>query len=316
MERNYRPPSILHLTGITLKDYVPIEDVADEKVLDSASCEDQCDEQYAGENKVNQRGVLDAAFPYDKIPKVFTSLEEWPLRTNLRCHEYDFTFDDRPKFIPTYIRVNEDSTYEIGVRGNFCTFNAAARHINATIHNAEERWRTQDMLKFVYSLFTGVTVSHIEPGPAKTDLVYYGGSWDEETLWKRLRELDPIHGLKDHTPGSVLTERERMGVSAKKARQLPVIEGESVWDVYRRSIGVPAVASLENQSVPIGETDDAELIDITAAVEHSNSPAPTISLNSATHVAAEDVCEPTNNTAGESTVYLDSIIANMITDRN
>src|SRR5271156_4688926 len=141
MERGYRQPCILRLTGITLKDYTPIEDVADDKVLDAADGEDLCDEQYNEERKDAVRGVPDSVMPYDKIPKVFTTLEEWPLHTNLRCHEYGYTFDDRPKFIATYIRVKEDGSYEIGVKGNFCSFNAAARHIDTTIHNIEERWR-------------------------------------------------------------------------------------------------------------------------------------------------------------------------------
>ncbi len=259
MDATYRPPCILHLTGITLKDYVPIEDVADDKVLDAVGSEEYPDEQYRGDSADHKgcpKGVSDSVIPYDKIPKVFTSLEDWPIRTNLRCFEYNITFDDRPKFIPTYIRVTDDGSYEIGVCGNFCTFNAVALHINKTVHNTEERWRTQDMLKFVYNLFTGKTVSHIEPGPSKYRLSAYGGEWDEETLWKEMRRLDPVHGLKDHTPGSVLSERERMGVSAKKTSMIPVKEGETVWNVCRRAAGVPAVESLENQSVSIDSSAD------------------------------------------------------------
>ena len=100
-------------------------------------------------------------------------------------------------------------------------------------------------------MFTGKTVGHIEPGAAKYSLVFYGGDMDEETYWKKLRELDPAHGLRDHTPGSVLSERERMGLSAKKASQLPSKAGETVWDVCRRAVGAPPAESLENQSIAL-----------------------------------------------------------------
>lgn len=329
MEKYYLAPSILHLTGVTLKDYIPIEDVADEKVLDAANSDEPADEQYGGsaDQKGSEKGISESIIPYDKIPRVFTTLEEWPLRTNLRCYEYGFTFDDRPKFIPTYLRMADDGTCEIGVYGNFCTFNAAALHINTTIHNRDERFRMQDMLKFVYTLFTGKTVSHIEPGPKKYELAAYGGSWDEDTLWKKLRELDPAHGLRDHTPGSVLTERERMGVSARKTGMLPVKEGESVWNVCRRAVGAPAVESLENQSVAIEfvghipqESPHPDNVDTEGAVVHTGL--------SDVYVADEaDVYDTDETRASDnhengqvdsdadtrSADYLDSIIAGMIT---
>lgn len=253
MERPFRLPAILHLTGITLKDYVPIEDVADDKVLSAADCEESYDEQYAGERKETLRGIPDSVIPYDKIPRVFTSITDWPLRTNLRCWQCDFTFDDRPKFMPTYIRANDDGSYEIGAKGNFCTFNDVVSYINTTIHHIEERWRALDMTRFVYSLFTGTTVSHIEPSEPKYRLACYGGDWDEETFWRKMRDLDPVNGLRDHTPGSVLPERERMGISAKKSGLLPRPSGESVWNVCRRAIGAPPVESVENQSVALGD---------------------------------------------------------------
>ena len=56
----------------------------------------------------------------DKIPRVFTGLEDWPHRTNLCCWVCDCTFDDRPKFVPTYGREGENGGIEFGVKGNIC----------------------------------------------------------------------------------------------------------------------------------------------------------------------------------------------------
>ena len=41
---------------------------------------------------------------YDKVPKVFTTLEAWPRRTNLRCWSCDFNFESRPVFVPMDIK--------------------------------------------------------------------------------------------------------------------------------------------------------------------------------------------------------------------
>lgn len=196
MEKAYVAPNILHLTGITLEDYVPVEDILDEQLMDRTAC-----------------GAPDSsadAMPFDKIPAKFTGLEEWPLSTNLRCWDSGFTSDDRPKFVPTYIITNENGDFEIGVKGTFCTFNNAAGWIRRNIHSKDLQWKTLDMLCVVYKIFTGQSVSNIESAPEVTKMLAWGGDWDEDTYWRNLRALDPINGLKNHTPGSVRSERERM----------------------------------------------------------------------------------------------------------
>lgn len=196
MENHSRQPLVLHLAGITLADYVPIEDVFDEKVLERAEKEE----------------VLPEPLPFDKIPPVFTSLEEWPLSTNLRCWACPFTFDGPPRFAPPYIRPGEDGRTEVGVEGNFCTFNCAANYIDVTYPPQaypEKHWRMRDNLCHVYFMFTGQRVLHIEAAPPKIDLQEYGGDLSEEQFWERLRKLDPKHGLRDHRLGTILSERLR-----------------------------------------------------------------------------------------------------------
>ena len=92
METPYQPPNILRLFGITLKEWTPIEDVADKRLLRQAA------DGHPG------AAASEAVQPYDKVPRVFTGIEDWPLSTNLRCWQCDSTFDDRPKFVPTYVR--------------------------------------------------------------------------------------------------------------------------------------------------------------------------------------------------------------------
>jgi hypothetical protein len=198
-------PNILHLGGITLNDFVPIEDVFDEKVLEVVDKSDQGSEP----------------LPFEKIPAVFTSVGEWPFSTNLRCWSCTFTFDGPPCFVPTSVSTGSDDRVEVGVEGNFCTFSCAARYIDDTYPPqayAAKHWRMRDNLCLVYFYFKGHRVRHIKPAPRKTELISFGGDLDEEDFWARMRELDPLNGPRDHRPGTVVPERMR-----------PV--GTSVWDV-------------------------------------------------------------------------------------
>jgi hypothetical protein len=199
METPYQSPNILRLLGVQLVNYVPVEDKADERLLTGGGSEAAAPEDPPSEGDL----------PRDKIPRSFSSLEDWPHGTNLRCWQCDFTFSDRPKFVPTSVREGPDGGIEFGVQGNMCTFNCAELWILVNL-KGEERWRAQDDLRLVYFLFTGVRTAHIRPAVPKTELRQYGGELDEETFWKKMRELDPVAGLRDHTPGSIVPERNRV----------------------------------------------------------------------------------------------------------
>ena len=227
--RPYARPNILHLTGISFSDYLPVEDFYDTNLIDGA-----VDDARAGGEAPDEDSL-----PPDRIPHRFTSLEEWPLRTNLRCWECDCTFDDRPKFAPTYVREAEMGGLEVGVRGNFCTFNCAELWIEVHFAGKPDLlWRAQSALCLVYFLFTGYRVSRILPAPDKTERREYGGEWTIDTFWARLRALDPIAGLRDHTPGSVVSERARAVTSLvpERVRGAPVpleLRGAAVVAIYR-----------------------------------------------------------------------------------
>lgn len=221
MEKTYTAPNILRLMGITPHDYRPVEDLLDEKLLDDLGAAPVGADQSIvhGESAAIGR-ALEETPTLDTIPKVFTGLDAWPEKTNLRCWDSDFYFDDRPKFVPTYVTTNESGELEIGVKGNFMTFNNAARWIRTTVHSTEQQWRMLDMLYLVYRLFTGASATHIESAPDKTKMAKYGGGdWDEDVYLRELRALDPVNGLKNHTPGSILCEREKRATARSEERK-------------------------------------------------------------------------------------------------
>jgi hypothetical protein len=167
----YKPPNILSLSGITLNDYISIEDSADNKFVIDEEIE-------------NSKIIF-----YNKIPQVFTSLDTWPITTNLWCWNCGFKFNNSPKFIPTYIREINDSI-EMGVTGNMCSFNCVEAWIEDHYLNREERCKLQNNLCFLYHIFTGKKITYIKPTPSKINLLQYGGTWNEEKYLKTIKDLN------------------------------------------------------------------------------------------------------------------------------
>ena len=168
----YKTPNILCLSGITMEDYIPLEDVADERLItDEETME------------------MEVIYPYNKIPQIFTGIDKWISNTNLCCWSCSFKFNTVPKFVPVYIRESNDNI-EIGVLGNMCTFNCSESWIESHYSNREERYKLQNNLCYLYFLFTGKRISHIKPSPCKTNLLQYGGNWNEETFLKKMKELE------------------------------------------------------------------------------------------------------------------------------
>jgi hypothetical protein len=224
VEKLYRPPNILRLPGIRLSDFKPPEDTLDERLLESVE---------AAEGRASPLGA--EGVPYDKIPSEFTGLEDWPTSTNLKCWVCDFNFSDRPKFVALSFKENEAGGYKMGVHGVMCTFNCAELYIETHYLRLTERQHLQELLRFEYFFFTAKWVSRIRPAPSKTEMLQYGGHLDFDAFLKKLRELDPEHGLRDHTPGSILPERLR-GNPGEMSGEAPV----SVWDLC--SVSAPTAA--------------------------------------------------------------------------
>ena len=229
MDTPTKPPNILHLQGITLDDFVPIEDVFDTKILEASDTEGTCSEP----------------FIRDKIPMIFTSLEDWPSTTSLQCWSCVFSFDSPPCFIPTFVRqgAKSENSVEMGVLGNFCTFNCAARYIDDTFPPqafAQKHWRMHDNLRLVYHHFTQHRIAHIKPSPPKTERLEFGGSLSKDEFWDQLRELDPRYGLRDHRPGTVVPDRLRS----------PSLK-TSVWEIFKDTEAVSLKCTPKSNPSPL-----------------------------------------------------------------
>ncbi len=65
---------------------------------------------------------------YTEIPDVFTDVNSWPKRSNLKCWECGLVPDAYPKFIPMYPQCR-DGIDICDAYGHFCEWSCAARHI-------------------------------------------------------------------------------------------------------------------------------------------------------------------------------------------
>jgi hypothetical protein len=116
---------------------------------------------------------------YTEIPKQFTSVDNWPKSSNLKCWECDLIGDSYPRFIPIYPQYrtpnepNEQNQPICDVLGHFDDWSCVARYI------VREYPRNKaDMLAAICifeALFSGHKKDKIMPCLSKTKMQDYCG---------------------------------------------------------------------------------------------------------------------------------------------
>lgn len=216
MDRVYVRPHILCLQGVFRANVLQAEDTLEERLREAARDTNGdtlgATQHAPAEDAYDKHALAENA--YDKIPSTFRSLAAWPRRTNLRCWDSGLTHDEVPKFCPTSMRRTDDGGREYTVRGSFMSFPNVARFVHSTVTDRDTRDRMLMLLCAVYEEFTGHTTTHIAPAPPRFEMEQYcgAGGLSTEAYCRRVRELDPANALRDHTPGSVRTERDRMAL--------------------------------------------------------------------------------------------------------
>jgi len=155
---------------------------------------------------------------YDKIPTVFTTVEEWPKSTNIQCWFCNRSFKSRPWFEPQSIEpnsvgnvgkmlttdevMNSVNTHNVKIvpKGIFCTCNCVRAYIDLHTKQLSSKHDKVSMLKYVYQLFNNKTIPDIQPSPEHTDMVQHGGYLTEAQYQKKIDSLDSayVHELDDN----------------------------------------------------------------------------------------------------------------------
>jgi len=189
---------VLFLQGVYKKDCKNMEDIFQDRLM----------------SEINTRQIK----IYDKIPNIFTGLDSWPKRTNLKCWYCDRTFKNRPWFEPQSIEprsignigkiipysellksVNKKSV-SIIPRGVFCTCNCVRAYINTYTKDISYKHDKVAMLLYVYEIFTSKKIPDIQASPEKVEMVQYGGNLSPIDYQNKINMLDEeyIQELEDN----------------------------------------------------------------------------------------------------------------------
>jgi hypothetical protein len=179
--------NVLFLQGVYKKDCKRMEDMFREKIIENTQVQETI---------------------YDKIPVVYSSIDDWPRTINLCCWFCNRHFKTRPWFEPQSIEpVNEisdgrilDSSSlrsimykkqtSIVVKGVFCTCNCVRAYIELHTNDYADKLNKIQMLKYIYEQFTGKSIPDIQPSPHPTEMQQYGGKLTSSEYQQKIESLD------------------------------------------------------------------------------------------------------------------------------
>jgi len=111
---------------------------------------------------------------YQAMPNHFTSVEEWPKSTNLRCWYCDLAIIGYPRFIPTNPSRDAQGRDVCDVHGHFHEWNCAVRYaMNEFTDDAI--WDALQLISLFETKFSGKYRPKILPSPPKTIMRQYSG---------------------------------------------------------------------------------------------------------------------------------------------
>lgn len=154
--KEYKVSKILFIRGVFIKDCIPIDEIFEKRIID----------------KLN---IDNPTIEYNKIPSIFTNLNKWIKKTNIKCWYCDLNFDNMPVFIPKIIEQTSHNEYNISTLGCFCSFCCAMAYNN--LHNQKicKNIQVKKMLLFLYKIFNNAIINEITASPSKYTMVQYGG---------------------------------------------------------------------------------------------------------------------------------------------
>lgn len=112
---------------------------------------------------------------YNDLPRQFTSVENWPKFSTLKCWECDQIPMSYPKFIPINPSKDAENRDICDVFGHFCEWNCAVSFVMKELP-PDQRWDTLRYLCLFESKFTGRRREKIPPCPPKFLMKAYCGS--------------------------------------------------------------------------------------------------------------------------------------------
>lgn len=155
-------PKILFIQGVYLNDGIFLNDVLEEQMIKKLNISES-----------HQEEILP-----DKLPYVYTGVENWPTTTNIPCWYCDLNFEGRPKFIPISIELI-DGKYHMPREAVLCSFGCGFSYIDLYYHKCDDNIEKKNMLKLLRKDMTRKDSDEAEPAPSKYIMKKYGGDITE-----------------------------------------------------------------------------------------------------------------------------------------
>jgi hypothetical protein len=125
-------------------------------------------------NKTFEPKAIEPSVVYTEMPKKFTSVENWPKYSNLKCWECDRIPSSYPKFIPTNLEKDKDGHEICDPYGHFDEWNCAIRFITKEMPK-DQQWDLLQSVCLFESKFSGKRREKIMPSPPKYLMKAYCG---------------------------------------------------------------------------------------------------------------------------------------------
>lgn len=214
---------ILNLKGITTSDIQTAEQLMEQKL----------NEQFQVKSVSVIRNI------YKQHPKFITinppldtseglcnesDTSGWIKSTNIKCNTCLRTFTTMPLFMPTYIE-RKSGKIEIGVEGNFCSYSCIITYIDTkfpTLSCGANQSKYKRMVYYLYKLFTGKVIKHIEPSLHYTCMDEYGGTIPANEYYKKIDTMNLHNNLS--VTNYVIKPSQGLSIHEK-------IAGKSIKDI-------------------------------------------------------------------------------------
>ncbi len=179
---NFVEPYILFLKGVSLSDIISIEDIFNQEIIEADSSIEEKEDL--------KKGGLDNEALWDKIPSVFTSLDNWHKQTNIRCWYCTLKFKSVPWFIIKSIQQSSEGKV-MSIKGNFCSCGCLMGFVKKN-YSKREHFDIYHNVYSLYTIMTGRKKLTILVSPDIYNLKFYGGPM---TIDKYKEELEKINIL-------------------------------------------------------------------------------------------------------------------------
>jgi hypothetical protein len=164
---DFTEPYILFLKGVTISDIVSIEDIFNERIINTDTFQTKEELQW------------------DILPTKFISLAEWTKTTNIRCWHCTLKFKSMPWFIIT----SESTHGYYNIKGNFCSCGCLMGYITNN-YSKRKHFDIYHNVTKLYEIFTGRKKFTIECSPSIYCLEMYGGKLTMDNYKKELAKIN------------------------------------------------------------------------------------------------------------------------------